>query len=454
MSNPSPWTTPSAPVPPHPAPHPQQPSGQAPYGRHPYGPYPYGQPLRAYPPPAYQPPPRRGRPVVLALVVGLVCLLVGVLLGVGGTLAVQAWGADPDAGRPAAEVVPERMPGIVAWIEERTGHEFASEPEVTVLDDAAFEAALLEVDEDAEGSEPATLPTDDWTSTVTALGLVEDPAAFDAFGESGFADGVVGFYSYADESVVVRGTEWSPMVEVTLLHELVHALQDQVVDLEAVTASTRLYDESYAALSAVIEGQATLYEYDWLDEQSPAYADEYWSTPGGGGPSEPFAEASAYLPYTLGYWGTLMLEEAEGSEAVFDALREPPTTLEQLWDMPGWAAGTPTAADPEPLPDTAAPDGAEVLDRGSFGVHGLSLLTLDPQDYASLPEEESLPLEGWAGDAYVTWADGDGACTRVVVRTDGADDAASWRDGLAGWAQDGGTVSTRDEQVVLERCTT
>ena len=122
--------------------------------------------------------------------------------------------------------------------------------------------------------------------------------------------------------------------------------------------------------------------------------------------------------------------------------------LEQFSD------GTPTAADPEPLPDTAAPDGAEVLDRGSFGVHGLSLLTLDPQDYASLPEEESLPLEGWAGDAYVTWADGDGACTRVVVRTDGADDAASWRDGLAGWAQDGGTVSTRDEQVVLERCTT
>ena len=51
------------------------------------------------------------------------------------------------------------------------------------------------------------------------------------------------------------------------MHELVHALQDQVVDLDAVTARTAYYDETYQALSAVVEGHATVVEQDWLMEQ-------------------------------------------------------------------------------------------------------------------------------------------------------------------------------------------
>lgn len=443
MSNPSPWTTPPSSVPP--------PYAQA-YPQHQA--YPQQQ---AYPQP-YPAPPRRS-PVVAVVVTALVAGLVGLLLGVTGTLAVQSLtdGAalvDPDAGRPAADVVPERVPELVAWIEQRTGETFTSSPEVTVLADDEFEDALLAPVDAGEG-EPASLPTDDWTSTVTALGLVDDPEAYDEFGATGFAEGVVGFYDQQEQAIWLRDTTWGPSMEVTLVHELVHALQDQVVDLDAVQARTRYYDESYVALSAVVEGHATVVEEDWLAEQDEDYVEEYWSdvSTGGGAVSEPFGEAMASLPYDVGWWGVVVLEEEQGTPAVFDALREPPTTLEQLWDMAGWADGTPTAADPTLLPDVAAPQGAEVLDRGSLGVHVLSLLTLDPDDYLALPGEDELPLSGWAGDTYATWEQGDGACTRVQVAADDDASARALAEGLARFADEGGTVRVDGDRLELERCT-
>lgn len=449
MSHPSPWTTPPSSVPP-----PQAPPYAQPYAQ------PYPQHLRYQPHPQYQPPPAPPRsPVVAVVVTALVAGLLGLLLGVTGTLAVQsladeAGPVDPDAGRPAADVVPERVPELVTWIEERTGEAFTSSPEVTVLADDEFEDALLAPADAGEG-EPESLPTDDWTSTVTALGLVDDPGAYDEFGETGFAEGVVGFYDQQEQAIWLRDTTWGPSMEVTLVHELVHALQDQVVDLDAVQARTRYYDESYVALSAVVEGHATVVEEDWLAEQDEAYVDEYWSDAptGGDAVSEPFGEAMASLPYDLGWWGVVVLEDEEGTAAVFDALREPPTTLEQLWDMAGWADGTPTAADPTLLPDVAAPQGAEVLDRGSLGVHVLSLLTLDPDDYRALPGEDELPLSGWAGDAYATWEQGDGACTRVQVAADDGASARALAEGLARFADDGGTVRVDGERLELERCT-
>ena len=100
-----------------------------------------------------------------------------------------------------------------------------------------------------------------------------------------------------------------------------------------------------------------------------------------------------------------------------------------------------------------APDGAEVLDRGSLGVHLLSLLTLEPEEYAELPAEDELPLSGWAGDAYVTWEDGSGACTQVQVKADSDAAAGTLAEGLEEFRADGGTLRVQGNVVVLERCT-
>ena len=63
--------------------------------------------------------------------------------------------------------------------------------------------------------------------------------------------GTLAFYDPIDERVRVRGTELSVGLEVTLVHELTHALQDQHFDVE------RLYDDdpSTAAQSAALCGR-------------------------------------------------------------------------------------------------------------------------------------------------------------------------------------------------------
>ena len=64
-----------------------------------------------------------------------------------------------------------------------------------------------------------------------ALGLVEgDVDLFDKSNELQ-GKGIIGYYSYEDERLRVRGTELTPAVESTIVHELTHALQDQNFDL-------------------------------------------------------------------------------------------------------------------------------------------------------------------------------------------------------------------------------
>ena len=69
------------------------------------------------------------------------------------------------------------------------------------------------------------------TGMFRALGLIEgDVDLFDKFNELQ-GKGIIGFYSYDDERIRVRGTELTPYVESVLVHELTHALQDQNFDL-------------------------------------------------------------------------------------------------------------------------------------------------------------------------------------------------------------------------------
>lgn len=424
-----------------------------------------------HPPDLRQPPPspyavpsalpsdhaRRGV-LVPVLVTALIAGLMGLLLGISGTLGVQ-WAADrggpPGASGPVATVLPARLPELVSFVEKRLGVEFEDEPEVTVLADDAFEDVLTGLPDSGPGH-PQEIALDDFTSTATALGLVEDGDAFDAYQSSGYAEGVLGFYDTSARAIWLRGTSWGPTVEVTLVHELVHALQDQVVDLDLVTSRTRVYDESYLALAAVVEGHASVVEQDWIDEQGEGYADAYWDELddyAGSPVGEPFAETMFSLRYDLGWYAVSDLEARDGHTATLEVIADAPTTLEQLWEPRSWRDGDASMADPVEVPEPVHPAGSDAVDRGSLGAHVLSMLTLHPAEYFLLIEERELPLQGWAGDEYVTWVEDDErSCTRVLVAFDDADDVQDAVAVLRGWAEDGGTLTPRGTALELERC--
>ena len=117
----------------------------------------------------------------------------------------------------------------VDFVEKERGLEFEHPVYVDFLTAKEFKEQVTAdrddlTDDDLEELEQAT-------GLLRALGLVEgDVDLFDKINELQ-GKGIIGFYSYDDERLRIRGTELTPAVESTLVHELTHALQDQHFDL-------------------------------------------------------------------------------------------------------------------------------------------------------------------------------------------------------------------------------
>jgi hypothetical protein len=395
-------------------------------------------------------------------VIAVVALFLGAFVGALGTVtftqvlenrrSFQNWAG---AG-PVSERLPERLPTLMLFVEERMEAGFTREPTVEVLDDEQFEAAL---DEPLDGG-PQYPEFEDFSSTGFALGLVGDIDRFEAAQEEPWNDHVLGFYDPASDRLVVRGgRHWTPLLETTVIHELVHALQDQQADLDRATRATRVDDDSYLALLAIGEGQAVVVEDAWLTSQGEEYRelhDEGFSSDWNGHTAEPLAEVLAALPYDLGWEAVSQLEESAGRHAALDVLEAPPTTLEQVWDIARWRAGAPDLADAVAVPAPSPLPGGTVVDEGTLGAHLLALLTLeDSDDWFWL---EDGPVDGWAGDRYVTWKQRSGErehiCTRITVVLDDADAATTLIEDLTDWARTGGAVVRDGERLDLQRCDT
>lgn len=104
------------------------------------------------------------------------------------------------------------------------------------------------------------LPPEELDSTrrvYSALGLVPDTLDLRELLLELYTEQVVGYYDPETETLyVVEGVQLDSILPV-LAHELVHALQDQYVDLEALVARDRGNDRQTAA-QAAMEGQATV----------------------------------------------------------------------------------------------------------------------------------------------------------------------------------------------------
>jgi hypothetical protein len=393
--------------------------------------------------------------------IAAVALLLGTVLGALGAVtfttvvangrALERWAG---AG-PVSERLPERLPVLMSFVEERMEAGFTREPIVEVLDDEQFEDAAAEP---GDGG-PQSGEFDDFASTGFALGLVRDVHRFEEAQEELWNDHLLGFYDPASDRLVVRGGDnWTPLMETTVVHELVHALQDQQADLDLALRATRVDDDSYLALLSIGEGQAVVVEDAWLFSQDQEYQElhdrDFFSGPSGGS-AEPLADVLSALPYDLGFEAVSQLEEAAGRHAALDVLEAPPTTLEQVWDIARWRSGAADLADPAPVPAPSPVAGATVVDRGMLGAHLLTLLTLeDSEDWFWL---EDGPVDGWAGDRYVTWtgrSDGvEKICTRITVVLDDADAARALIEDLGSWASTGGSITGDGERLALQRCT-
>lgn len=394
---------------------------------------------------------RRLVATVAALALVAVAVMIGVLLLTGeddpaaapppstvATTAPPATESPVDDADVAALV--DELQGVVA---ELRGREFRQDVALTVLEREAYEARVRdEFQRDVVNDPEAVERLRQAALAYQALGVWPPGADPVAILEELTATASLGFYDPETDEMVVAGVGDTPLLRITLAHELVHALEDQHFDLDRPALEDR-DDEASFAFSAVVEGSASRVERAYaatLSEQDRAAAtDEEQALVDG-------LDLSAFpgillLEQQFVYDGGQAFIEAvhdDGGDAAVDrALRRPPTTTEQIQEPELWLAG-----EPAPRPLVAPPADGDVVAEGVTGQFLLDQLT-------SLGRPAGEPVAEWDGDRYVLWEDGDQACLRILIEGD----AEAMVDQLGAWAdQTDGEVRQEGDAALLERC--
>ena len=308
-----------------------------------------------------------------------------------------------------------RLLELARFVEETRGHPFLEPVDVTFLDDAAFEAVVLSGLDD-NGVVQAIHEQQD---LLVALELLPPDVDLVSLVRIQEREGVVGLYVPSEGSLYIRGEELTPLVAITVVHELTHALDDQWFDLDDEVDTDA--DVGFAH-SSLAEGSARWVENEYVDtltyaEYSAAAdeADEYIAQMDWGDADWPIAvNEITESVYSLGvaFVGDLVGEDGD-TEALDAAFASPPDSTEQLLHPERYAAGdTPVEVD-EPEVD------GTVVATGVLGE--LSLIELLNAELS--PAQSRDAAEGWGGDRWVLTEDGSTTCVTLVIVADTDDDA-------------------------------
>ncbi len=390
-----------------------------------------GPPAPAPPPP----PPKRSRPLVrLALAVVLATLLCGAGALVGAAIH------DDGPGHP--DRWDERVAPLVSFVERTRGLRFEHPVSVYFLTPAQYRHAIVTASDDPvsgdDGDAVSGTADDERALGVQrALGLVEGAPDLEAAAADLGATGTLAYYDYRKKVVNVRGTDVTPSMEATLVHELTHALQDQHYDLEARNDGAD--SEEAAVLRAVLEGDAMTIEAAYVqslpEEQRRRMLEDgrrQYEEADAGLANVPAAlRAAQAIPYYLGR-PFVALEETTG-QGTLD-----PDRLDALMDdLPEVTAAVfePIAGVEEPA-NVVEPDlGAEPFLRDTIGSFSLFVILADRID----PVVAMDAVDGWEGDAFVAAEVGKGDDARVCVaatflmRNEG--DSIQLSGALSAWAE-------------------
>ena len=327
-----------------------------------------------------------GTPFTVALV------LLAILLGAG-----FAFDSEDTASKPKA------APGLpIATLEARVEAirqlRFRSLPKPAEVSPAQAQRDGLE---DLDRSYPASRRHAD-EEVLKLLGLLEPGVDLRKVSATVFGQGVAGYYDPRTKRLrVVTGAQTSNRVlnEITLAHELTHALEDQRFKLDLESSSS---DDAGMANLALVEGSATTVMF--------TYAERYFSaeqTLGGlfsslgqdTGDLPPFVEAQLIFPYIQGQKFIQTLYETGGGtwSLVNSAYRfRPPASTEQIMHPDKYLR----VEQPDRVTLHASPGPGWARVRGGTWGEWATGQSLGNADAAV----------GWGGDRYELWRRGSDDC--------------------------------------------
>ncbi|MBM2810817.1 MAG: hypothetical protein HW416_1576 [Chloroflexi bacterium] len=244
------------------------------------------------------------------------------------------------------------------------------------------------------------------------LGMNLTQLLLDVLGEQ-----VLGFYDPATKNIyIVSDAErMTPDDEVTLAHEMTHALQDQHYDLRANAEARRHNNDRALAYQAMVEGDAVLSQSLYTLRYVPEALEESVSSPSPALDSAPLVlRRELIFPYEDGTSFVLQAFQ-RGSWAAVDALwQRPPESTTQILHPEKYRAGqSPITVD---LPDLGGALGSEwrELDDDTVGELDLTILIEQYVDRRTADQAGT----GWAGDHYkLLRRDRDGAVVFALRST-------------------------------------
>lgn len=274
--------------------------------------------------------------------------------------------------------------------------------------------------------------------------LPDDSDLVSAYGQV-LGEQIGGTYNFTEHQMMVVGTEndLSALDESTLVHEYVHALQDQ--NLDAGSKLSRLDKENgyVGGLTALLEGDATFTTISYIqstagdaglkqvvDQSNQSSTEQFDKAP-------PILQASLIFPYVQGARFVAALYQNGGWDAINKAYANPPRSSEQVIHPDRYLAGD----DPKSvtLPDITKTLGGSwtVAESGVMGEFDL-LFFLAPGIGS---RDAAVAAEGWGGDQFLLLKNSSTGkyALAALTRWDSEQDAIEFELGAAD------TIDSRDE---------
>lgn len=353
------------------------------------------------------------------------------------SLAIVGHGfsAAPANGLPEALAVKVRT--IQKGLSEIRGHEYRSPIRATIMGEREVRAFLLrklahEYPDDKLAAEQITWshfgflgPDDDLKELF--VGMLTEQAA--------------GFYDPDDSRLIVVTGKAFPGL--ALVHELAHALADQIFDLGRLLKAARDNDDTLLAVSSMVEGEAqalsTTYVHapagaEMMDEDVIVPADSTARSQSKSLRIPPMLQHTFTFPYTQGMAWANEVVQSRGQDAMDAFYREPPESTEQIMhpeksasprDLP---AEIPTGL--LSLTDTALREAGYLTVKenvlGEFSIRELLGGTGDPSSGAA--------AAGWDGDRFRVLKRKDGTTAMIWITVwDTESDAGEFLEGITTW---------------------
>jgi hypothetical protein len=265
-----------------------------------------------------------------------------------------------------------------------------------------------------------------WNDQVwEALFVVGEDRGSDEALSSTLGSSVAGFYSPVDDEIkIVTDSPDEPTIDnATLVHELVHALQDQYVNLTDPRYGGETQDEQLAA-DGVVEGEANYVERvyaqrcaagEWDCVSTPA-------SPGSGGSPNLGVLVTLIQPYSDGPVYVQDILRRGGWDAFEERFARPPNSTEQVIHLTDEEPVNMTfedraTGDWRPFP-TQGVDGADTAGEASiyamfwYQTRTAGAGAIDPRAFLETTSEfdtynyDAEPSSGWGNDLIVPYRNG------------------------------------------------